>query len=48
MNQTYKAVYFPDFPAEASQQKSLTLAFGKKANELYEYVGMVHFCTKLI
>ncbi len=38
MNQTYKAVYFPDFPAEASQQKSLTLAFGKKANELYEYV----------
>ena len=38
MSQKYKAVYFPDFPAPTSQQKSLTLAFGKKTQELYEYV----------
>lgn len=38
MRQKYKAVYFPDFPAPTSQQKSLTLAFGKKTHELYERV----------
>lgn len=38
MSQNFKAVYFPDFPAESAKQKSLTLAFGKKNNELYESV----------
>ena len=36
MPQNYKAVYFADYPAEISQQKSLTLAFGKKANDIFE------------
>lgn len=38
MSQNFKAVYFPDFPAESSKQKSLTLAFGSKTKELYEAV----------
>ena len=38
MSQKYKAVYFPDLPAPTSQQRSLTLAFGKKTHELYERV----------
>ena len=38
MSQKYKAVYFPDFPTPKSQQRSLTLAFGKKTHELYERV----------
>lgn len=38
MSQKYKAVYFPDLPAPASQKKSLTLAFGEKTHELYECV----------
>ena len=38
MTQKYKAVYFPEHPADTSQRKSLTLAFGKKSDELYKYV----------
>ncbi len=38
MAQKYKAVYFPEHPADTSQKKSLTLAFGKKTDELYKYV----------
>lgn len=38
MSQNFKAVYFPDFPAESSKQKSLTLAFGSKTAKLYEAV----------
>ena len=38
MTQKYKAVYFPEHPADISQKKSLTLAFGKKSDELYKYV----------
>lgn len=38
MSQNYKAVYFTDFPADTSQQKSLTIAFGKRAGELYETI----------
>lgn len=38
MSQNFKAVYFPDFPAESSKQKSLTLAFGSKTIKLYESV----------
>jgi len=38
MSQRYKAIYFSDFPADTSKQKSLTLAFGTKTKELYESV----------
>ena len=38
MTQKYKAVYFPEHPGNTSQKKSLTLAFGKKTDELYECV----------
>ena len=38
MVQKYKTVYFSDYPAETSNQKSLTIAFGKKTHELYEAV----------
>jgi len=38
MPQNYKAVYFADYPAEDSKQKSLTLAFGNKANEIFESI----------
>ena len=38
MTQKYKAVYFPEHPADTSQKKSLTLAFGKKTDELYKSV----------
>jgi DNA modification methylase len=38
MTQKYKAVYFPEHPGNTSQKKSLTLAFGKKSDELYESV----------
>ena len=38
MTQKYKTVYFPEHPADTSQKKSLTLAFGKKTGELYKYV----------
>ena len=38
MTQKYKAVYFPEHPGSTSQKKSLTLAFGKKTDELYESV----------
>ena len=38
MTQKYKAVYFPEHPADTSQKKSLTLAFGKKTDELYKCV----------
>jgi len=34
--QQYKAVYFPDFPAESSNQKSVTIAFGKRTEALFE------------
>jgi len=36
MNQKYKSVYFPDYPAETSSQKALTLAFGKRSEDLYQ------------
>ena len=38
MSQKYKAVYFPNRPARTSKERSLTLAFGKKTQELYECV----------
>ena len=38
MSQKYKAVYFPNLPAPTSKERSLTLAFGKKTQELYECV----------
>lgn len=38
MKQKYKSVYFPEHPGETSQEKSLTLAFGKKTDEIYESV----------
>lgn len=38
MAQRYKAVYFTDLPANSSREKSLTLAFGNKAADLYENV----------
>ena len=38
MNQKYKSVYFPEHPGKTSQKKSLTLAFGKKTDELYERI----------
>ncbi len=33
--QKYKTVYFSDFPADTSKQKTLTLAFGKKTADLH-------------
>lgn len=38
MAQKYKSVYFPEYPAESPQKKSLTLAFGKETTEIYECV----------
>ena len=38
MAQKYKAVYFPEYPAETPKKKSLTLAFGKETDEIYECV----------
>ena len=38
MAQKYKSVYFPEHPGETSQKKSLTLAFGKETDEIYESV----------
>ena len=38
MSQKYKSVYFPEYPAETAQKKSLTLAFGKETGEIYECV----------
>jgi len=38
MGQDYKAIYFSDFPADTSRQKSVTLAFGQRNNDLYQYV----------
>ena len=38
MKQKYKSVYFPEHPGETSQKKSLTLAFGKKTDEIYERI----------
>ena len=38
MSQKYKSVYFPEHPGETSQEKSLTLAFGKKTEDLYEHI----------
>jgi tRNA G10 N-methylase Trm11 len=38
MKQKYKSVYFPDYPAESSSQKALTLAFGKHSTDLYQDV----------
>lgn len=38
MTQKYKSVYFHDYPAESSSQKSLTLAFGKKSADIYQDV----------
>ena len=38
MKQKYKSVYFPEHPGETSQEKSLTLAFGKKTEDLYEHI----------
>ncbi len=38
MKQKYKSVYFPEHPGETSQKKSVTLAFGKKTDEIYERV----------
>lgn len=38
MSQEYKAIYFPDIPADTAKQKSLTIAFGKRTRELYKVV----------
>jgi 16S rRNA G966 N2-methylase RsmD len=38
MSQKYKAVYFPDLSNDNSKQKSLTLAFGTKTNELFKSI----------
>lgn len=38
MSQRYKTVYFADMPAESAKQKSLTIAFGKKSQQLYSTV----------
>ena len=38
MPQKYKSVYFPEYPAETAKKKSLTLAFGKETDEIYECV----------
>ena len=38
MAQKYKAVYFPEYPAETPKKKSLTLAFGKGTDEIYECI----------
>ena len=38
MSQTYKTIYFTDFPADSSNQKSLTLGFGIKAIQLFEQI----------
>ncbi|MEK6704821.1 MAG: hypothetical protein AABZ06_03455 [Bdellovibrionota bacterium] len=38
MPQNYKAVYFADYPAEHSKQKSLTLAFGNKATKIFDSI----------
>lgn len=38
MSQNYKAVYFSDLPADTAKQRSLTIAFGKRARKLYEAV----------
>lgn len=38
MDQRYKAVYFTDLPAKSTKQKSLTLAFGRRAQPIYEKV----------
>jgi DNA modification methylase len=35
MTQNYKAVYFADFPASSPQQKSVTLAFGEKTQDIW-------------
>ena len=38
MAQKYKSVYFPEYPEETPKKKSLTLAFGKETDEIYECV----------
>jgi len=35
MTQNYKAVYFADFPASSPQQRSVTLAFGEKSQDVW-------------
>lgn len=36
MSQSFKTIYFSDFPAESSNKKNLTLAFSNKDAEVYE------------
>lgn len=38
MMQYYKAVYFPDHPADAAKERSVTLAFGHDDQTLYDQV----------
>lgn len=38
MPQTYKSIYFPDYPPDSDQPGSLTVAFGEDDHELYECV----------
>lgn len=38
MGQQYKAVYFADYPADSSSQRSVTIAFGKKNIDLYDEI----------
>jgi len=36
--QKYKAVYFPDFPAEMAKQRSIALAFGPRSEDMHEQI----------
>jgi hypothetical protein len=38
MPQNYKAIYFADFPASSPQQRSVTLAFGEKSQDVWGVV----------
>jgi DNA modification methylase len=38
MPQEFKSIYFPDFPADSAKQKNLTLAFGRRNEDLYKAI----------
>lgn len=38
VKQKFKTVYFSDYPGESAKEKSLTMAFGKRYDDLYEAI----------
>jgi hypothetical protein len=38
MSQYFKNIYYPDYPSNNPNQRNITLAFGEKDQELYQYI----------